>query len=441
MNFQIYCTLPKRPFYYRLALSWIPRYMIFITVVCIYASIYVYVRSKFHGFDNLGSCTRSMSAERESTAEYVTEQLRSQNDPESPRTLLSNGASASRKASVVSAIFLINSSKPEPDSQNIPEYEQIDIITAPEAVDISKQGSGVSSSDFAACATASKALNSVESCHPEEETHIDEKLTRPSIARTMSEARTIDTECTMDADTTFQEDAKDHSTLSRNKPRPSQLARTRRAIRRQLRFMFIYPLVYIAMWTLPFVAHCFNYSDWWTAHEPFSLTVAATACLSLQAGADSLVFSWRERPWRRTRAPKPDWVKRLFDRTIHIYPHGIRGGGSNPSHDEKQIGSRPKLRDMRRHSSIKGQSIKPEKHWWEAEGRRRKDSVWMGTDSHNSVSRLSSEPSPAANTQAEGTEQKKPCHTRSRSADVKKFIHSRSQSTIAKIVPQSIKES
>ena len=45
-----YCYLPKRPLWYRLALSWIPRYLIISTIFLMYASIYIYVRVKFRGF-------------------------------------------------------------------------------------------------------------------------------------------------------------------------------------------------------------------------------------------------------------------------------------------------------------------------------------------------------------------------------------------------------
>ena len=45
-----YCYLPKRPFWYRLALSWIPRYLIISTIFTMYASIYIYVHVKFRGF-------------------------------------------------------------------------------------------------------------------------------------------------------------------------------------------------------------------------------------------------------------------------------------------------------------------------------------------------------------------------------------------------------
>ena len=45
-----YCYLPVRPIWYRLTLAWIPRYLIFVIILGIYASIYFYVRYKFRGF-------------------------------------------------------------------------------------------------------------------------------------------------------------------------------------------------------------------------------------------------------------------------------------------------------------------------------------------------------------------------------------------------------
>src|SRR3979490_247116 len=43
------CHLPVRPFWYRLALSWIPRYLIFLAILGIDTAIYFYIRYKFGG--------------------------------------------------------------------------------------------------------------------------------------------------------------------------------------------------------------------------------------------------------------------------------------------------------------------------------------------------------------------------------------------------------
>lgn len=440
VNFQIYCTFPKRPFWYRLALSWIPRYMIFVVIVCIYASIYAYVRVKFHGFDNLGSHTGSMSAATDSVTGEITNQLHSRIDGESPTILTFSSAPARQKASVVSTLFPTGKSKSEADAHNVPEWDQADSVTVSQVPDCEKKGSGVSSSDFAPDANTGKVLDTVGICPQEKEDHTrtgGEQPTRPSIARTMSETCTVDTDFTADEETTLQENCKEQSNLTRNRPRPNQLAVTRRAIRRQLRFMFIYPLMYMLMWTLPLVNQCFNYSDWWAANKPFSLTVAATACLSLQAGVDSLVFSWRERPWRRSRPPNPNRTKSLLDGVLALFSRSFGHGSRGPNQDEKQVGS-PKVEGMGR-GPCKGKSIQPESHWWEVEGRKRKDSIWMGTDSQYSPPHSRRESSCPAHDRARSMDQKSQMHIRSRSADTRKPIHSRSRSTAVRPITRSEK--
>lgn len=47
-----------RPIWYLLGLAWVPRYLIFLTILSLYASVYVYVRLKFRTFrTNVGAST------------------------------------------------------------------------------------------------------------------------------------------------------------------------------------------------------------------------------------------------------------------------------------------------------------------------------------------------------------------------------------------------
>lgn len=72
------------------------------------------------------------------------------------------------------------------------------------------------------------------------------------------------------------------------------MAETREALRRQTRQLLIYPLVYLAVWTCPFISHLLGGRD-----IPFPLLVASLFSLSIQGAADALVFSLREKPWRQ----------------------------------------------------------------------------------------------------------------------------------------------
>ncbi|PNY23708.1 G protein-coupled receptor GPR1 [Tolypocladium capitatum] len=77
------------------------------------------------------------------------------------------------------------------------------------------------------------------------------------------------------------------------------MAKTRHKIRRQIRQLFIYPVVYILVWVMPFINH--------VTHErgsSFALVLAAIVSLSLQGIANSLVFSILEKPWRHPRRAK-----------------------------------------------------------------------------------------------------------------------------------------
>lgn len=72
---------------------------------------------------------------------------------------------------------------------------------------------------------------------------------------------------------------------------------TREKVRKQLRFLFIYPLVYIGMWILPFVSHVLQYDDRFAINPPFGLLCITTISICSQAAVDSWLFSIREMPW------------------------------------------------------------------------------------------------------------------------------------------------
>jgi G protein-coupled receptor GPR1 len=77
-----------------------------------------------------------------------------------------------------------------------------------------------------------------------------------------------------------------------------KMLRTRDKIRRQLRFLFIYPLVYIGMWVVPFVSHVLQYDDRFAVDPPFALSCLTTIFVCTQAAVDCWLFSTREKPWR-----------------------------------------------------------------------------------------------------------------------------------------------
>ena len=158
-----FCALPIRPFWYRLALSWIPRYIILSFILAVYFTVYIYVGFKFKNLDTHLSVN---SASVDST--YVGSAVRTDGSIDSDRA----------------------------------------------------------------------------SSHP-------------------------------------------------------TLRQRHKAIKRQLRFMFVYPVVYLLFWIVPFVSHCYGYTQ---AYTPYGVSTAALVSISLQCAADCTVFFIREKPWRRIDA-------------------------------------------------------------------------------------------------------------------------------------------
>jgi G protein-coupled receptor GPR1 len=72
----------------------------------------------------------------------------------------------------------------------------------------------------------------------------------------------------------------------------------RKLVAVQLRLMFLYPVVYIALWTIPFILHCMQFSDKYASAAPPVLVVLSTLCIGAMGGAMCVVFMVREKPWR-----------------------------------------------------------------------------------------------------------------------------------------------
>jgi G protein-coupled receptor GPR1 len=81
-------------------------------------------------------------------------------------------------------------------------------------------------------------------------------------------------------------------------PANAAIQRRRQTILRQLRLLFIYPIVYMLMWIMPFVAHAMSYSDYYAQHPIYSIRICNIVAQCSMGFVDIAVFCWREKPWR-----------------------------------------------------------------------------------------------------------------------------------------------
>jgi len=347
-----YCALPVRPLWYRLGLSFIPRYIIFITIFALYGTISAYVHIKFKGFgkfSGLGSSSGTRS--RNSTSEVKAQQ--SSSAPTTPNVECGKQPVAAGTQDKISW-------SRDMSLDERPEWREVNFITTAPLKDVStKQSRGITAADFAP-ATSEASLSARVPGGPVSSQRKECEM--PTLGtdftgKTRISNGTAQTACTAEAAAT------------------TQLQDTRNAILGQLRLLFIYPVVYLLMWIFPLVIHCLQYSDYFVVHPIFWLNVVATCSLALQAGADCAVFSWREKPWRRVRRNGGrEKVAKESLRRMSAWTLG-RGRISKVS-----VGAGGGMGGGEPVANKSGWKV-----WWEEEGKKRKDSVWLGTDAISQI--------------------------------------------------------
>jgi hypothetical protein len=314
-----FCALPIRPFWYRLALAWIPRYLIALTIIGIAIAINVYVRSEFR------SINRSIIASQ-------TTQL--------PQALRDEGHTRTTVT-----VPNMRQQSPADDRRN---YAGLQDVSSRRRV----------SSDLSMCAdpdtgisafapdTSTKSISGNIAEQPLKRTKLAES--KPSEAsfscsaeqsgcttadvRTASPSRVlVETNNTVLEKPDFWSDSERRGRSERTY---SSTSRRHLRIRHQLRLVFIYPLVYTLMWILPFVNHCTTYSDKYAQHPLWALRLGAAVCISSMGFVDCVVFFLRERPWSSSAA-----TDETFHGSITIWsssaPEGTRSGRSDTSWNKR----------------------------------------------------------------------------------------------------------
>jgi G protein-coupled receptor GPR1 len=144
-------------------------------------------------------------------------------------------------------------------------------------------------------------------------------------------------------------------------PLTSHVSRNRDKIRRQLRSLFVYPLLYLLTWIFPLVNHAYGYAS--DSPRPPWILVLSLVSLAIQGAADSAVFTAREKPWRHTAAAG-FWVS-------------FRGGwwdrrtdGMGPTREEMLVEeriarARRKAEMMDEVGREKKRQVGQRRHWWD----------------------------------------------------------------------------
>jgi hypothetical protein len=288
-----FCQLPIRPFWYRLALAWIPRYLIAFIILSLAGAIYAYVGCEFCSYTNLS----------QSSMTPVVSTL-------SMSTIDENPEPAVQRAQT------------EPCNSNVPEHIRRSSSIAHDVVSSRHRGLAVAFGPTTYVpAQLVPETAPVTQFLPESSTLLPFKRTafvRPGLlvipsGYTVNPALpALDLQGPLSPMTQPVEDpmailvqpeTATKEAIPRRDPSPPSpvqrhLARQRRRVYRQLRLLFIYPLVYILMWTIPFIGHVMNYDDHYANYPLWFTRIGMTICLTSMGFVDCLIFSLREKPWR-----------------------------------------------------------------------------------------------------------------------------------------------
>lgn len=257
-----WCYLPARPLVWRYTLAWGPRYFILLTISVLYVALYIYVRRIYRTIDR---------NQRGSSA-----------DSEFDSQASSNGESQPADPGQ------INLQHPPPSylQRNRPS------IPPPLWEDPEKESRSSISASNETPTPISESSNSHQNLLP------DEQSTVPAAAvqRNMSAATTL-----TDA---IPPSMRDQPTATRDLNGSFNQRRAR--IERQMRTLFIFPIVYFVMWIPPFVNHLyqvitFDSNATSLPAGTFVVTVIATVFLPAQGFVNVCVYAVRERPWRRRK--------------------------------------------------------------------------------------------------------------------------------------------
>ncbi|KAK8191636.1 G protein-coupled glucose receptor regulating Gpa2-domain-containing protein [Phyllosticta capitalensis] len=334
-----FVSLPLRPIWYRLVCSWVPRLLIWIVVISLAFAIYFHVHREFRVFskvvqDSAGAMSEPLEPQapekqdekyddlpspghREPTDEILVAPEPIPPEPKTPEPVAPetfNAASPFAPGPFAPGPFV-----PEPPRSKSPPIQfrrgsTVDSIDELTALNVFSSGPIFQSPggrrnstvrinphpvDMDAIEEYERPGSSIRSSRSFNLPLLqdsDAPSRRPSVYSAYTNVSVLpNTARASIASNSVEEQERKRR---QSDPIDARILQKRKEITRQLRNIFIYPIAYILMWIIPFCLHCFQYTPKYARNPPFVLTLLSGLCLCIMGGVNSLVFCWREKPWR-----------------------------------------------------------------------------------------------------------------------------------------------
>lgn len=385
-----YCHLPQRPKWASLALNWIPRYLIFITISVTYISTYVHVHILMNGFG--AACQGGSVPGPEPAGPDGDGVVSAPPTPTVTRDCLlpppppcegpdppAGGDRAFPAASMAADGHTMAHRRRSGDHE-----DQRALVSG--ALD--KAVGPAADSVFQGYRQTSSPPTATPSPTP------------PSRLHTMLRRGTQGQGPSTKSSPCQQQ-------LSLTLDTPPSMSQMRDKIRRQLRQLFIYPAVYIFAWLIPFIMRASGYKP------SFALALASLASLCAHGIADALVFSILEKPWRHPRhvaggsGPLSSWWSGSAGRRGRARADGHLSGGPGRTRDEMHVDGRAAR--FRRDEELAERRVlrrpdpgaaEPSRDWWDV--RLGRLDGWEDDDYHVACDAKGSRAAVAANQRVVG---------------------------------------
>ncbi|OLN95735.1 G protein-coupled receptor GPR1-like protein 1 [Colletotrichum chlorophyti] len=313
-----YCYLPVQPEWTRLVLSWVPRYMILFTIVALYAYIYIYVTLRIRRFGRLSAMRRASATQMPDDGPWahissVPATPTSRRGSETSMEDTERQRTSSTATTMAADIELLHSR--QKIHWNWPSYGSEDNDLIPE------QEESVEYRNFepstSPLSTTFAPISPPAQSYIRRDTmdlgathhHYNQRASfgaywQPPHSPTTARAKSLaNIWSILRRGTSLDSDPEHNATPFLFHPTMdgTGMAKTRDKIRRQLRLLFVYPLVYILIWAVPFVAHIMRWDNPEEA-GPFAVVLLSLVSLSIQGLVNSCLFCAVEKPWIDRRA-------------------------------------------------------------------------------------------------------------------------------------------
>ncbi|EEU42954.1 uncharacterized protein NECHADRAFT_70923 [Fusarium vanettenii 77-13-4] len=348
VNTGLFCYLPFNPMWKRLALSWIPRYLAFTVILVLCVAIYIYVRVLMSRFGAAGDDS-SKTLSRMSNLDSADRHRQLAATVHATPVIISHGLIPSSMSSRRNSITVSEERGRRPSLATLSTlHMDIPMVSHPSRLHsarMARRGSAQMwsaqfSTDLTGTTLSETTLTRRRSesdfrvsmgttrCGSDDVITPMEIHTQPDLFQEAPPPESTTPSNSAESPGGYYHKSADASAVPSRTPSLPNLfsmlrrerssaripdydvalsqgdfntpgtVKTREKIIRQLRLLFIYPLVYVAVWILPFIVQLTGYGK----GAPFGMRLASIIFLCSQGLADAIVFSLKEKPWKHGQA-------------------------------------------------------------------------------------------------------------------------------------------